>query len=330
MSGTRKKVVLLHMGGTLGMQGTPLQPGAYGQRITEQVPEITHLAELDVQILCNLDSSDVGPEEWAQAARAVEAARERSAGVVILHGTDTMAFTASALAFALTGLDRPVVLTGAQRPLVAHRTDARRNLVDAVELATCDLPEVGVCFDGLLLRGCRAVKGDARSYHAFHSPSCEPLARMGVDVDVADHVRRPTAPFECDTRFDGRVAVVYVTPGLEPATVEAMLDSRAAPRGVVLAAFGVGTVPRLRRGLGEVVRRAVDAGVEVAVVNQRAGRVDLELYENSKVLADAGAVPGGEMTTEAATVKMMCALARFSDTAARRAFLMSDIAGERA
>src|SRR5262249_36204267 len=184
-----------------------------------------------------------------------------------------MAFTAAALAFALPGLDRPVVLTGAQRPLVALRTDARRNLVDAVELATCDIPEVGICFDGLLLRGSRAVKADARSYHAFESPGVEPLARMGFDVNIGAHVRRPSGAFRCDPRFDSRVAVLYVTPGLEPATVAAILDSAAAPHGIVLAAFGVGTVPAQSRALAPVIRRAVDGGVDVVVVTQRGGIV---------------------------------------------------------
>ena len=325
---TQKKVLLLHMGGTLGMQGTPLHPGTYAQRLTERIPEIAHLAELDIRILCNLDSSDVGPEHWTEAARLIEAARADHAGVVVLHGTDTMSFTASALAFALPGLDRPVILTGAQRPLAEHRSDARRNVVDAVELATCDIPEVGICFDGLLLRGCRAVKGDARSYHAFDSPGCEPLARMGVDVDIAEHVRRPSVPFHCDARFDPRVAVVYVTPGLEPAMVEGLLDSRAAPHGIVLAALGVGTVPNRGRALAPVVRRAVLGGVEVLVVTQRAGFVDLGMYQNGKVLADAGAIPGGEMSIEAATAKLMCALGRFDDREDRRAWLQGDVAGE--
>jgi len=324
-----KKVLLLNMGGTLGMQGSPLSPGDYGHKLMERVPELESLAELDIQSVCNLDSSDVGPEQWADLVRTVaDHARARADGVVILHGTDTMAFTAAALAFALEGLDRPVVLTGAQRPLVAHRTDARRNLVDAVELATCDIPEVGICFDGLLLRGCRAVKGDARSYHAFESPGVEPLARMGFDVDIGAHVRRPAGPFRSDARFDARVAVVYVTPGLEPSAVEAMLDSAASPRGLVVAAYGVGTVPRVTRALGPVVRRAVDSGTEVVVVTQRGGVIDLDLYENSRALADAGAVAGGQMRIEAATVKLMQALARFDDRAARRRWLTTDVAGE--
>ena len=316
------------MGGTLGMQGSPLQPGTYSQKLVERVPELAHLAALDIRIIANLDSSDVGPEEWSKVAAEIARGRTEAHGIVILHGTDTMAFTAAALAFVLEGLDRPVVMTGAQRPLAAHRTDARRNLVDAVELATCDIPEVGICFDGLLLRGCRAVKGDARSYHAFESPGVEPLARMGFDVDIGAHVRRPRGTFACDPRFDSRVAVVYVTPGLEPSTVSAMLDSKAAPHGIVLAAFGVGTVPTHNRALAPVVRRAVDGGVEVVVVTQRGGIVDLGMYENSKALADAGAVPGGEMRIDAATAKLMHALAKFSDRAERRRWLGNDVAGE--
>jgi L-asparaginase len=323
-----KKVLLLHMGGTLGMQGSPLSPGTYSQKLVERVPELAHLAELDIRIIANLDSSDVGPEEWSKVAAEIARGRTDAHGIVILHGTDTMAFTAAALAFVLEGLDRPVVMTGAQRPLAAHRTDARRNLVDAVELATCDIPEVGICFDGLLLRGCRAVKGDARSYHAFESPGVEPLARMGFDVDISAHLRRPRGAFACDPRFDSRVAVVYVTPGLEPSTVSAMLDSKAAPHGIVLAAFGVGTVPTHRRALAPVVRRAVDGGVEVVVVTQRGGIVDLGMYENSKALADAGAVPGGEMRIDAATAKLMHALAKFSDRAERRRWLTTNVAGE--
>src|ERR1044071_8532911 len=118
-----KKVLLLNMGGTLGMQGSPLSPGDYGSKLVERVPELASLAELEIRSVCNLDSSDVGPDQWSELVAAVGDRKSDPAdGVVILHGTDTMAFSAAALAFALEGLDRPVVLTGAQRPLVAHRT----------------------------------------------------------------------------------------------------------------------------------------------------------------------------------------------------------------
>ncbi|HKA90697.1 MAG TPA: asparaginase domain-containing protein [Haliangiales bacterium] len=325
----RRRVLLLHLGGTLGMEGTPLVPAAYSQRLGERVPELGQIAELETRILYNLDSSDVGPVECATLARAIDAGRAGADGFVVVHGTDTMAFTAAALAFALPGLDRPVVLTGAQRPLVALRSDARRNLADAVELATHDIPEVGICFDGLLLRGTRAVKADARTYHAFESPGVEPLARLGLDVDVGAHVRRPAVPFRCDPRFDDRVAVVYVTPGLDPAWIEGLLAAPAPPRGIVLAALGVGTVPSGTRPLAPVVRAAVDTGVDVVVVTQRGGTVELALYENSRVLADAGAISGGAMRIEAAVPKLMHALAAFDDRAERRRWLETDAAGER-
>ena len=166
-SDTMARVLLLHTGGTLGMTGSPLKPDAYNSAITDAVPEISELADVDTDIVFNLDSSDIGPEHWAELASRIADARDTYDGFVIVHGTDTMAYTASALAFTLRGLDRPVILTGAQRPLSALRTDARRNLADAVDVATRDIPEVCICFDGLLFRGCRTTKSSSRDYRAF-------------------------------------------------------------------------------------------------------------------------------------------------------------------
>jgi L-asparaginase len=323
-----KRVLLLHTGGTLGMTGTPLHPDAYGSRLLEAVPELVKLADVRIHIACNLDSSDVGPAIWADLARTIAAHRDQVDGFVVVHGTDTMAYTAGALAFTLEGLGKPVILTGAQRPLAALRTDARRNLVDAVELATCDVPEVGVCFDGLLLRGCRAVKNDARSYRAFASPGVPPLATMGTDVDVAGHVRRRVPSVELTAPvFDPFVDVVYVTPGLRADAVSRRLDDPEL-RGVVLAAFGVGTVPTKSGPVAPILSRAVDRGIDVLVVTQWGGRVDLALYENSRGLADAGCLSGGMMHVEAALPKLMHALARFPSRDERRQYLERDVAGE--
>jgi len=324
-----KRVLLLHTGGTLGMTAeagkAALHPDPDLRARLATVPELAELADLEVRVVCNLDSSDIDPPLWSTLAAAVAGARSDFDGVVVIHGTDTMAYTASALAFALRGLDRPVVLTGSQRPLGEVRTDARKNLVDAVDLATRDVPEVGICFDGQLLRGARATKGDAFSYTAFDSPGCPPLARLGIDVELAGHVRRPNLPFRSEATFDPRVAVAFVTPGMDPA-----LFPQGA-RGVVLAAFGVGNVPMRPRSLVPAVRAATASGVTVVVVTQaRAGVVDLGLYENGAVLADAGALPGGDMGLEAAVVKLMHALALHSaDPAARATLLVTDLAGER-
>jgi L-asparaginase len=325
-----KRVVVLHTGGTLGMHGGPLEPGPWSLELLRRVPELSELATIETRILCNLDSSDIGLDEWIELAREIARAREQHDGVVVIHGTDTMAYTASALSFALEGLDRPVVLTGSQRPLAEVRTDARRNLVDAVDLATRDIPEVGICFDGQLLRGNRASKGDAWSYGAFASPNCAPLARLGLDVELGAHIRRPSSAFRLDTRFDSRVAVAWITPGMDAAALH-RLAGDGALRGLVLAAFGVGNVP-IAVGIGEEVRRLVDGGVDVVVVTQaRAGGVELGRYKNGLVLAEAGAISGHDMGLEAAVVKLMAALGRWPDDAgARRVFLTSNVAGERA
>ena len=324
---TQRRVLLLHAGGTLGMTGDPLRPADYAERLLDRVPELSKLASLKTKIACNRDSTDMRPAQWTALAHAVAESREEVDGVVIIHGTDTMAYSAAALAFSLQGLDIPVMFTGAQLPLASLRTDARRNLQDAVTVAIDDVPEVGICFDGLVLRGCRAVKNDASSYRAFASPGVQPLAVMGLGVDKAAHIRRPKQPFSCDARFDERVAVVLVHPGMDPELLWRIVDG-ADVRGVVLAALGVGNVPSLERALGPVAERVVSAGIDILVVTQWGGNVELGAYQTSLGLRDSGAISGGKMRVEAAVPKMMQALARFPDRGMRREWLSRDVAGE--
>jgi L-asparaginase len=325
---TMARVLLLHTGGTLGMTGSPLKPDAYNSALTQAVPEITKLADVDTDIVFNLDSSDIGPTHWRTLAERIAESRDNYDGFVIVHGTDTMAYTASALTFALRGLDKPVILTGAQRPLAALRTDARRNLADAVDVATRDIPEVCICFDGLLFRGCRTTKSSSRDYRAFHSPGVEPLARLGVEIDRGTHILEPGEPFGSDPRFNSDVTVLHVTPGFNTDIFDALLSYDFRPEGVVLAAFGSGTVPTKHHALAPVVARAVSAGTEVLVVTQSYGRVDLELYDNSRHLADAGAISGGSMLVEAAVPKLMHAIAVYEDREKRRQYLATNVAGE--
>jgi L-asparaginase len=325
---TSKRVLILHTGGTLGMKGDPLEPGSYAATLLESVPEMLKIAQVEMEIVCNLDSSDLGPAQWSALAQRIDAGRERYDGFVVVHGTDTMAYTASALAFCLSGLDRPVVLTGAQRPLAALRTDARRNLADAVDLATRDIPEVGICFDGLLLRGCRTTKSNARDYRAFESPGCEPLARLGVDIDLGAHIRRPAQPFDANPCFDPSVLCLQLTPAIQPALLEAITKAPGL-KGLVLVAFGLGTAPTTFHPIAPALKEAIEAGLEVVVVSQSLGPVDLTLYKNSQALAEAGALSGGRLRVEAATTKLMHALALHpTDRAARRRYLAWNVAGE--
>ena len=311
------------------MRGEPLQPDAFATELTESVPELLELADLETRIVFNLDSSDVGPEHWTRLAGEIDEARRDFDGFVIVHGTDTMAYSAAALSYALLHLDKPVILTGAQRPLSAHRTDARRNLVDAVELATREISGVGICFDGLLLDGVRTTKSNVHDYRAFGSPGTPPLAKMGVDVAIDESRLQSRGDYIFRSAFDASVIVVHVAPGMHAELFTGLLEANEELRGLVLAAYGLGTVPTNGPDVATMVRRVVDDGVDVLAVTQSAGRVDLSRYENSRALRDVGAISGGGMTLEAGVTKLMHGLAHFPDRDNRRAYLMSNIVGER-
>lgn len=323
-----KRVLMLHTGGTLGMTGTPLEPGALAGRLLEMVPELDRIAEIESRTIANLDSSDIHPGHWARLAREISEARDDFDGFVIIHGTDTMAYTASALAFALHDLDRPVVLTGAQRPLAALRTDARRNLTDALDIATRSIPEVGICFDGMLFRGCKTTKTSASDYRGFDSPGCRPLAKLGVDVEISDHVRAARGGFKCLPGFRENVGLVNLFPGMNPEALEHICATPGL-EAIVLVAFGLGTVPTKERPVAEVLEAAIDGGVDVVVISPSLGHVDFERYQNSLPLRDAGAISGRGMTVEAAVTKTMHALANYpKNRSERRVYIESDRAGE--
>ncbi|MFT3773538.1 MAG: asparaginase [Minicystis sp.] len=306
------RLLLIHTGGTLMMRGessAPLAPDVYTQDLLAELPILRKIAEIETRILFNLDSSNMQPHHWVEIARAVHESMERYDGFVIVHGTDTMAYTASALAFLLPGLDRTVALTGSQKPLVDVRTDARANLVDACHLATLRIPEVGIAFDSQFLRGCRASKLDAWGMSAFGSPSCPPLAELGISVQIAPHVLPPRTPEPFDARLEPRVLAVRTFPGLEPRLLHGALA--AGVKGMVIEAFGAGNVPTMENSLVPVIEAARERDVPVVIVSQTArGMVDLERYEGGSAARTAGAIGGGDMTPEAALTKLMITIGR--------------------
>jgi L-asparaginase len=339
------KVVLLHTGGTLMMRATvpgdsssplsPPSPELYGRDLATQLPVLHRAAEVETRIVMSLDSGDMQPADWVTIARAVhDALRESTVdGVVVIHGTDTMAYTASAVALLLGPLPKPVVFTGAQRPLAEVRTDARENLIDAVLLATLPVPEVMVAFASRALRGARATKRDAWAFDAFDTPNCAPLVSLGIGVDVAPHVRPAAdvaalAPF--DPRLEPSVLAVRVFPGLDPRLLSGAL--RAGVRGLVLEAYGTGNLPHLFGSLIPVLQeaRARVPEVPVVIVSQcLRGFVDLTRYVGGAAAAAEGAISGGDMTVEAAIAKLMIGLGRFGDPGELRTFFATSIIGER-
>lgn len=311
-----------------GGHPTPLAPDVYTRDLVAELPVLRKLAEIETRILYNLDSADFQPHHWIELARVIHGSLDRYDGFVIVHGTDTMAYTASALAFLLPGLDRPVVLTGAQKPLVDVRTDARTNLVDACHLATMGIAEVGIAFHSELLRGCRATKLDAWGMKAFGSPACPPLAVLGLGASISGHVLPPRPPSELDERIETHVLVVRAFPGLDPRLLHAAFS--AGLRGLVIEAFGAGNIPRLENSFVPVLEQARSLDVPVVIVSQSSrGAVDLTRYQGGVAAASAGAIGAGDMTSEAALTKLMLALGRCAGTngervaSVRRAFAVS-------
>lgn len=308
MTTKRPSILLVTTGGTFGML-----PGSKGflRGVLKAVPEARAAADLDVASPFALDSSSLTPAHWTILARLIAARMDDYDGFVVTHGTDTMAYTASALSFMLEGLRKPVVLTGAQRPLAEVRNDARSNLIDAVEVAAHGPPEVVIAFGGLVLRGNRARKWSLSDYRAFASPNYPTLGEAGATMHFhPEHWRKPRGTFRLREELEPRVLHLRLAPGLYGSRLEGL--DLAAVRGVVLEAFGAGNVPLDPKGR-EVfpLTRLAEQGVLVAVCSgAEHGSVNLDLYDGGRRAKQAGAVSAGNLTAEAAVVKLMCALGR--------------------
>jgi L-asparaginase len=293
-----------------------------------EVPALARVATIETRQLFAMDSSDMHPSDWVALARDVHASLGAYDGIVVVHGTDTMAYTASALGLLLGPLPKPVVFTGSQRPLAEARTDARENLVDAAMVATLDVPEVCVTFASRVLRGVRSTKRDAWAYDAFASPNCEPLVELGMHAAVADHVRKAAPLAAFDDRIEPSVLAVRVFPGLEERLVTGAV--RAGVKGLVLEAYGTGNVPQqIGRSLIPAIEHARDAKVPVVIVSQcLRGFVDLTRYAGGAAAMHAGAISGGDMTPEAAVAKLMIGLGRHGSGDALRDWFSRSVVGE--
>lgn len=326
------KILLLHTGGTLGMAGgrpSVLRPASFFKVLKARAPELFELADIELELFSNLDSCEMQPELWGRMAAHLYQRLPAFDGAVVTHGTDTLAFTASALSFMLPGLPKPIVLTGAQRPLGEIRSDARLNLVDAVTSALRGPPEVTLCFDSHLYRGNRARKVKVAEYDAFESPNFPVLGTLGVDATFAPGLT-PRGRFTLKERIDPRVFLLKVYPGLDPALPLSLLPHI---KGLVLEAYGAGNFPispDLGRSLLPLFSEAKRRGVPVVVVSQaHRNGVDLSLYESGAAALAEGAMSGGDLTPEAALVKLMHGLAYHPPGPALARYLARQVAGER-
>jgi L-asparaginase len=325
----RRRIYVAYVGGTIGMQATD---GGYAPVPGHLTAEVRDRPELHAELTINeyeplLDSANARPADWLRIARDIAARRDDFDGFVVLHGTDTMAYTASALAFLLRGLAKPVVVTGSQIPLGVLRSDGRQNFLTAVLVAArADVKEVCLVFGARILRGCRAVKASASGFDAFASPNLPPLGEAGVEIEVDAPRLRAAEPgtIALPEALDAHVSLLRLYPGMPASLLEAALAEPA--QGLVLEAYGAGTVPDALR---DALQTGAQRGVVTAVVSQCVdGRVDLNAYATSAPLVAAGAVGGLDMTTEAAYAKLVVLLSEGRAPDAVRALLQQDLAGE--
>jgi L-asparaginase len=338
---TAPRLLILYTGGTVGMainKQKQLVPMHF-DKLDRQIPELRQLPyHLELLALPKpIDSSNVTPADWLLLAQLVGQYYADFDGFVILHGTDTMAYSAAALSFLLEHLGKPVIFTGAQVPIGIMRSDATRNLLTALEIAaarhplahTVRLPEVGLFFNDILIRGTRAKKVESQQFAAFKSENYPPLARAGITLSFADNDIRllPAARLKVHAHLDENVAVLRLFPGITATVVEAML---AVPglRGCVLETYGSGNAPTAPWFL-QCLEKAQQRGLYLLNVSQcEEGRVVQGRYETSAQLTRLGIIGGDDITSEAAITKLMFVLGLGLGEADTRHLLSQDLRGE--
>ncbi|KKW37308.1 hypothetical protein A2454_06945 [Candidatus Peribacteria bacterium RIFOXYC2_FULL_55_14] len=325
----RPRIALLYVGGSIGMKVNQktgrIEPIESLNEIHRFLPEFQKEVALKFFSITNVGSSDITPEHWIDIAQAIYKLYDHFDGFVIVHGSNTMSYTASALSFALQGLSKPVVLTGALLPINDLTGDGRMNLIFAIRAAQLDLAEVCIVVGPHVFRGNRAKKVDQSFLSTFDSPKIPPLVDFSVEVELHPHrIVRRKRTLECKPTFDSDVVMLTLNPGLSQKYFDAVLASK--PHGVVLQAYGPGMLPQ---DLFPWVRRVTKTGIPIVITSQLLrGRVDLHRYRKQLVLEQLGVISGKDMTFECAMVKLMWALTQTSTPRRLRELMEKNLAGE--
>ena len=325
-----KKILLLTTGGTIasvpGEDG--LVPEAAPPALTRVIQEFSRHYEIKSRNILNLDSSNIQSEEWQLIARSVYESLPDYDGIVVTHGTDTMAYTASMLTFMLENLKKPVVLTGSQMPISLPLSDAPGNLAAAFAAVDAGLHGVSVAFNHKIILGCRAVKVRAMGIDAFASVNSPIRGEvMANGLAVYDNSPPPEGETALNSRLCNDVFLLKLIPGTNPRIFDAL--AQLPYRGVILEAFGAGGLHFIRRDLSEKIRALVEKGIAVVVCSQCLyDASDFSIYEVGRKILEAGAIPAGDMTTEAAVTKLMWALGQTGSLDTIREIFARNIAGE--
>ena len=325
----RPKIALLYVGGSIGMKANQktgrIEPIESLNEIHRFLPELQREVALKFFSLTNVGSSEITSEHWTEIARTIQANYEDFEGFVVVHGTNAMSYTAAALSFALQGLSKPIVLTGAVLPINDIASDGRMNLIYAIRSAQLDIAEVCVVLGPRVLRGTRVKKVDQSMLRTFDTPTRTPLAEFNsyLKLSPSRTVRRKRT-LHCRPTFDTNVALITLHPGISDKYLDAVLASK--PHGIVLRTYGPGMIPEQ---LFKWLKKVTEAKIPVLITSQALrGKVDLSRYRKQLTFERLGVMAGKNMTYETALVKMMWGLTQTSNQKRLRTLMESSLVGE--
>lgn len=329
------RILLLLTGGTITMvkdEAGILKPASSIQEILDTFPQMKKIAQIDAHVFCNIDSSNMTTEIWEGLAKTIEKCYGDYDGFVITHGTDTLSYTASALSLALGNLDKPVILTGSQKPITELGSDSPFNIFNSFQVAAQGkVREVAVVFDTKIIRGNRSSKKNAKKIDAFWSPQFPLLGEIGVDIKyftTSSYYKDKQKDINLKAQFHSNIISLNLFPGFSPVFLCKIIQERWAD-GIIMRGFGPGDIPTINEEILTLIAKAKEQGIPVVIISPCAtGSTYLDLYETGQKAIEAGAISAKDMTLETATVKLMWALAQTREWNSIQKILEHNFAGE--